>query len=148
MQCLQRFYCILRANSEDPDQMPHLAASDLGLHCLHMSKTGSAAIKIFRLLFAAMLHDLNYIYLQLICRYVRGPDSSSSHHSPRLPEGYPTSSGDHRPSPGTHPDMYRQQQQHYEREKIARGQEEAVKEASKYFCSVYCGGDCHGQCSR
>ena len=24
----------LFANSEDPDQMPHSAASDLGLHCL------------------------------------------------------------------------------------------------------------------
>ena len=25
------------ANSGDPDQMPHLVASDLGLHCLPMS---------------------------------------------------------------------------------------------------------------
>ena len=36
------FYCIfhkkfLQANSDDPDQMPHSAASELGLHCLHMS---------------------------------------------------------------------------------------------------------------
>ena len=28
----------LLANSEDPDQMPHSAASDLGLHCLPMSQ--------------------------------------------------------------------------------------------------------------
>ena len=27
---------LLLANSEDPDQMPHNAASDLGLHCLPM----------------------------------------------------------------------------------------------------------------
>ena len=25
------------ANSEDPDQMPHFVASDLGLHCLPVS---------------------------------------------------------------------------------------------------------------
>ena len=28
----------LLANSEDPDKMPHSAASDLGLHCLPMSQ--------------------------------------------------------------------------------------------------------------
>ena len=28
---------VLYANSADPDQMPHSAASDLGLHCLPMS---------------------------------------------------------------------------------------------------------------
>ena len=28
---------ILSANSGNPDQMPHVAASDMGLHCLHMS---------------------------------------------------------------------------------------------------------------
>ena len=28
---------VLCANSGDPDQTPHSAASDLGLHCLHMS---------------------------------------------------------------------------------------------------------------
>ena len=37
-----RFPCfsenpILNANSVDPDQMPHSAASDLGLHCLQLS---------------------------------------------------------------------------------------------------------------
>ena len=30
-------YKIMQANSEDPDQMPHSVASDLGLHCLPMS---------------------------------------------------------------------------------------------------------------
>ena len=28
---------IFEANSEDPDQMPHNVASDLGLHCLPMT---------------------------------------------------------------------------------------------------------------
>ena len=28
---------VINANSVDPDQMPHSAASDLGLHCLPMS---------------------------------------------------------------------------------------------------------------
>ena len=28
---------ILLANSEDPDQMPHSVASDLGLHCLSIT---------------------------------------------------------------------------------------------------------------
>ena len=28
---------VLIANSVDPDQMPHSAASDLGLHCLPVS---------------------------------------------------------------------------------------------------------------
>ena len=28
---------VLNANSVDPDQTPHFAASDLGLHCLSMS---------------------------------------------------------------------------------------------------------------
>ena len=33
-----KFYLItLQANSEDPDQTPHDAVSDLGLHCLPMS---------------------------------------------------------------------------------------------------------------
>ena len=31
-------YIFLLANSEDPDQTPHSAASDLGLHCLPMSQ--------------------------------------------------------------------------------------------------------------
>ena len=29
------------ANSEDPDHMPHSAASDLGLHCLPITFNGS-----------------------------------------------------------------------------------------------------------
>ena len=31
------FYSFFEANSEDPDQMPHNVASDLGLHCLPMT---------------------------------------------------------------------------------------------------------------
>ena len=30
----------LFANSGDPDQMPHAAASDLGLHCLPVTRLG------------------------------------------------------------------------------------------------------------
>ena len=30
----------LFANSKDPDQMPHSAASDLGLHCLAVTLSG------------------------------------------------------------------------------------------------------------
>ena len=33
---------ILQANSVDPDQMLHFAASDLGLHCLPMSRKRDA----------------------------------------------------------------------------------------------------------
>ena len=29
---------VIKADSADPDQMPHSVASDLGLHCLPMSK--------------------------------------------------------------------------------------------------------------
>ena len=36
---------ILNANSVDPDQMPHSAASDLGLHCLPMSLLWDARLK-------------------------------------------------------------------------------------------------------
>ena len=35
----------LNANSADPDQMPHSAASDLGLHCLPMSHLWDARHK-------------------------------------------------------------------------------------------------------
>ena len=31
------YYYVINANSIDPDQRPHLAASDLGLHVLPMS---------------------------------------------------------------------------------------------------------------
>ena len=32
-------------NSVDPDQMPHSAASELSLHCLHMSPTQVSSLK-------------------------------------------------------------------------------------------------------
>ena len=42
-------YEVLQANNVDPDQMPRFAASELGLHCLHiisemgiLSKKGQA----------------------------------------------------------------------------------------------------------
>ena len=34
----------LNANSVDPDQMPHSAASDIGLHCLLMSQLWGARL--------------------------------------------------------------------------------------------------------
>ena len=34
------------ANSEDPDQTPHYAASDLSLHCLPMSHKRDARLKL------------------------------------------------------------------------------------------------------
>ena len=36
-QILLELFNILLANSEDPDQTPHYAVSDMGLHCLPMS---------------------------------------------------------------------------------------------------------------
>ena len=33
------------ANSEDPDQTPHSAASDLGLHCLPITLLGVSRLK-------------------------------------------------------------------------------------------------------
>ena len=38
-------YLYLNANSIDPDQTPRSAASDLGLHCLHMSHLWDARLK-------------------------------------------------------------------------------------------------------
>ena len=35
----------LKANSVDPDQMPHSVAPDLGLHCLPMSLLWDARLK-------------------------------------------------------------------------------------------------------
>ena len=36
----------LFANSEDPDQMPHSAASDLGLHCLPITLFGFSRVNM------------------------------------------------------------------------------------------------------
>ena len=35
----------LFANSGDPDQMPHSAASDLGLHCLPITRLGVSRLQ-------------------------------------------------------------------------------------------------------
>ena len=35
----------LFANSGDPDQMPHVAASDLGLHCLPITLLGVSRLQ-------------------------------------------------------------------------------------------------------
>ena len=37
----------LNANSVDPDQMPHSAASDLGLHCLPVSHSWDTRLNGF-----------------------------------------------------------------------------------------------------
>ena len=36
------------ANSGDPDQTPHNAASDLGLHCLPMTRLGVSSLQWIR----------------------------------------------------------------------------------------------------
>ena len=36
---------LLFANTGDPDQMPHSAASDLGLHCLPITHLGVSRLK-------------------------------------------------------------------------------------------------------
>ena len=36
---------VFNANSVDPDQVPHSAASDLGLHCLPVSLLRDARLK-------------------------------------------------------------------------------------------------------
>ena len=45
----------LFANSGDPDQMPHSAESDLGLHCLPIT-----------LLWVSQLQWINFIYFQVL----------------------------------------------------------------------------------
>ena len=43
-------YILLLANSEDPDQTPRSAASDLGQHCLPMAKNGTLGLYGLRLI--------------------------------------------------------------------------------------------------
>ena len=109
------------SNSLDPDQVRRSVEPDLGPDCLQ-KLSADKEIKSYLVIF----------------RYVRGPDSSSAHSSPRMPDGYPMPS-DHRPSPGPHPathqEMYRQQQQQHQQQQQQQQyvekmrQEEAVKEA-------------------
>ena len=47
---------IVNANSVDPDQMPHSAASDLGLHCLPMFHLWDARHKWVK---RKSLHEMN-----------------------------------------------------------------------------------------
>ena len=44
---------VLNANSVDPDQMPHYAASDLGLHFLPVSRIWDARLKWVKKYFLA-----------------------------------------------------------------------------------------------
>ena len=41
----------LYANSGDPDQMPHSAASDLGVHCLPVTVLGISRLQLVKLTF-------------------------------------------------------------------------------------------------
>ena len=57
----------LFANSGDPDQMPHFAASDLGLHCLPISLLWVSGLKWVKLFSASLfktrfLSELYYKY--------------------------------------------------------------------------------------
>ena len=62
------------ANSEDPDQTPHSAASDLGLHCLPNTLLGVSrlqwvkvlCVKYLALFIAHCLYSLQYIGIILI----------------------------------------------------------------------------------
>ena len=46
------------ANSKDPDQTPHSAASDLGLHCLPITRLGVSRLQW-------VMPDVGSIYMQL-----------------------------------------------------------------------------------
>ena len=56
-------------NSEDPDQMSHSAASDLGLHCLSMSRKKDARLICVNMphlcLSITILMDASEIILQI-----------------------------------------------------------------------------------
>ena len=49
---------MFNANNEEPDQTPHKAASDLGLHCLPMSLlwNGLTIFNLFVTFLLALLH--------------------------------------------------------------------------------------------
>ena len=61
---------VLNANSVDPDQMPHFAASDLGLHCLQMCLLWYIRYKYVKNSHCAQ------ISLPLILIYTNGSDIS------------------------------------------------------------------------
>ena len=48
----------LFANSEDPDQTPHSAASDLGLHCLPITLLGVSRLQWVNLYWVQMLQTI------------------------------------------------------------------------------------------
>ena len=53
---LNRFICLLNANSVDENQTPRFAASDLGLHCLLMSFLWNARIIWVKLVVSRNYH--------------------------------------------------------------------------------------------
>ena len=58
------------ANSGDPDQMPHSAASDLGLHSLSVTHLGVSSVQWVKLLFAVVIGRI----ISLIGSVGRTPD--------------------------------------------------------------------------
>ena len=49
----------LFANSGEPDQTPHSAASDMGRHCLSITRLGSPVFKLIKLHLPLKLHLLH-----------------------------------------------------------------------------------------
>ena len=54
-----RTFCI-KANSEDPDQTPHYAVSDLDLHCLPMSHKKDSRLRIMDFV---QVHIIEQVYV-------------------------------------------------------------------------------------
>ena len=52
----------LFANSEDPDQTPRSAASDLGLHCLPVTLLGISRLQLVNYFLSASMQELVKIY--------------------------------------------------------------------------------------
>ena len=49
----------LSANKRDPDQMPRFAASDLGLHCLPITRLGVSSLQwVKRTWFSVLYEDI------------------------------------------------------------------------------------------
>ena len=59
----------LIANSEDPNQMPHSVASDLGLHCLPTTLLGVSRLQWVKVMLSQILNtaqaDLDFHYLHM-----------------------------------------------------------------------------------
>ena len=56
---------VLFANSGDPDQMPHSAASDLGLHCLPVTLLGVSRLQWVKLVLLVKTMPLVLMQLKI-----------------------------------------------------------------------------------